>query len=467
MARRVGRYVLLVGCVLALRCGGGATVGMGEPGDSREMSRESRGNSDDARTPDRELVGIDFRGEPDGTREVLALHDSLSDEQTDAAESVALTSDVSDSAMPASDFDSGAGLDKLDLPGSEIPFSPCGDGTLDPGEECDDGNLDDGDMCSASCTVPDSAAFEVDVGDSAGAGLHGTIWSPLVSPAPLVLLVHGLGCVREVWGPAFFDVITTLRLAGFTVAAYDQRGHGESRHLAFRLQEMGKDVGRVIGALDSDFGGPLAWIDTARPVGLIGHSLGAYMVTIAACQSTGYLADQYDRVGVVLAGAAPDNLPELKEWADYTYGLEHLLNLMIFALSYYQPEGDWAAWWSDWVNSGVGAYDELLVEIYSAQNPIGYAHGNGVATSDSADSLSKPYFVAAALNDTTVPTVLPLSCASDLYNDVTYDAGFLGLWEVKNANTGYFTQSLFGHDIWKDPAAVDFAIGKLDMYLLP
>src|SRR5262249_32639809 len=30
---------------------------------------------------------------------------------------------------------------------------PCGNGTLDAGEECDDGNLKDGDCCSAGCTL--------------------------------------------------------------------------------------------------------------------------------------------------------------------------------------------------------------------------------------------------------------------------------------------------------------------------
>ena len=38
---------------------------------------------------------------------------------------------------------------------------PCGDGSVDPGEECDDGNYVDGDCCSASCTVePDGAACD-------------------------------------------------------------------------------------------------------------------------------------------------------------------------------------------------------------------------------------------------------------------------------------------------------------------
>lgn len=31
------------------------------------------------------------------------------------------------------------------------PFSVCGDGNAEPGEQCDDGNLDDGDCCSSSC----------------------------------------------------------------------------------------------------------------------------------------------------------------------------------------------------------------------------------------------------------------------------------------------------------------------------
>jgi cysteine-rich repeat protein len=47
-------------------------------------------------------------------------------------------------------------------------YAPCGDGTLDPGQECDDGNNDPGDSCDPNCRAPgcgngylDTAAGEV------------------------------------------------------------------------------------------------------------------------------------------------------------------------------------------------------------------------------------------------------------------------------------------------------------------
>lgn len=314
---------------------------------------------------------------------------------------------------------------------------------------------------------PSPCDFSLDVGDPAGYMLHGTIWPPHHAPSPLVILVHGIGCVRYVWS-YYFDVVDPLLDAGFTVAAYDQRGHGESRDLEFDLEQMARDVGRVIAFLDENYSnGQKPWIDKNRPIGLIGHSLGAYIVTIATCQNLGYLGDQIDRVGVVVEGAGPDNLPEVKEYLDSKEGLNFLIDFMIMGLAAYQPEGDWSDWWQEWASTGLGAYDELLAAIYTAQNPIGYGHGDGVNTLDNADFILKPFYVVHSLADTTVPAVPPTSCASHLYNDVTFNSGGpLGTWIKVNNATDYHTYSLVGHDIYKDKGVVEWVINKLKLHLL-
>jgi hypothetical protein len=64
----------------------------------------------------------------------------------------------------------------------------------------------------------------------------------------------------------------------------------------------------------------------------VGHSLGSYVVTMAACQDTGYLGpnsysstNDYGRIKVVVPGAAPDNLIEALQWfqeLEYGFGYD-------------------------------------------------------------------------------------------------------------------------------------------------
>lgn len=445
--------LVIAGIILAAGCGGGGAGGRaGDAG--ADVVLESRGGDgegvgpDDARgTEWKELPGPELPvdaevGEPELPQDAETLSDAV-----EGAEGGPEVLDAPAEAVP-------------DVPVEAMPDTPSDADADAAADATTDAVLD------ADCTLPDAVDFEVLVDDQDGHTLHGTIWSPLAGPAPLVLLVHGLGCTRDIWGPSHFNVIDTLRAAGFTVAAYDQRGHGQSRHLAFSLEQMARDIGRVIAYLDLEYGtGKAPWVDTTRPVGLMGHSLGAYMVTIATCQNLDYLGPQYSRIGVVLAGAAPDNLPEVKEWLDGKNGFNFLVSLIVVSLAAFQPPGDWSSWWTAWGQTGVGAYDEVTLDLYTAQNPIGYGHGDGVATLDNADFILVPYYVAHSLADMTIPAIPPISAPSHLYNDVTYNIGPLGIWIPVNANTGYNTISLAGHDIWMDKGVVDWAVEKLEEFL--
>ncbi len=315
---------------------------------------------------------------------------------------------------------------------------------------------------------PPAEDFAVDVGDPEGFAIHGTIWaSASGGPAPLVVLVHGLGCHRWTW-TQHFHLVQVLVTRGFAVAAYDQRAHGESRHLALDLPEMARDIGRVILHLDARYGpGGKGWVATDRPVGLVGHSLGAYMVTIASCQDLGFLGEATARLGVTIEGAGPDNLQEVKEFLDTTKGFNYLVNMFVVALTAHQAVGEPSQWWVQWTSDPFGATDEVLEALYLAPNPIERGHGNGVSTLDHADFILTPFFVVHSLKDDVVPGLVPLTCPSDLYNDVTYNSGGpLGTWLVVNPSTGYHTWSLVGHDIFLDPAAVDWTVARLEQFLL-
>jgi|GEM_PF-5840524 len=316
-------------------------------------------------------------------------------------------------------------------------------------------------------TPPDFKDFAIDVGDAKGHLLHGTIFRPKGIPAPLVILVHGLGCTRYTW-QSEFGLIDILVQEGFTVAAYDQRGHGASKDLAFDIPEMVRDVGRVMAYLDEKFGsGDEPWVDVTRPIALVGHSLGAYMVTIASCQNLGFLGPAQSRLGLTIEGAGPDNLQELKEFLDLVKGQDFLVNLFVAGLGVFQLVGTPSEWWMNWASSGTWVYDDILYAIYTAPNPIERGHGNGVSTYDNVDFILTPFYVAHSLTDDVVPAVPPLSTPSDLYNDVRYNSGgLLGTWLEVNKDTGYHTWSLVGHNIYDDPDVVRWVIHLLKSYLL-
>jgi alpha-beta hydrolase superfamily lysophospholipase len=87
---------------------------------------------------------------------------------------------------------------------------------------------------------------------------------PVPSPRGTVLFVHGLG---EHVG-RYLQLAGRLNAGGWTVAGYDQRGHGASDGARGRLaaaHDLLADLGRVVGH---------ARAEHAPPLVLLGHSLG-------------------------------------------------------------------------------------------------------------------------------------------------------------------------------------------------
>ncbi|HEX5658747.1 MAG TPA: alpha/beta hydrolase [Polyangiales bacterium] len=89
-----------------------------------------------------------------------------------------------------------------------------------------------------------------------------------VGEGPALLLVHGIGDERSVWA----ELIGLLR-EQFSCIAMDLRGHGESdRHVDCEPLGLARDVHAV-----------LEREDVRAPI-LLGHSLGGFVVTIAASE---------------------------------------------------------------------------------------------------------------------------------------------------------------------------------------
>jgi alpha-beta hydrolase superfamily lysophospholipase len=122
-------------------------------------------------------------------------------------------------------------------------------------------------------------------------GLYYQVWTP-DSPSPgTVILVHGLAEHSGRYQP----VAERLVRAGFTVRAFDQRGHGRSpgqRCYVNSFEDLTSDLNQFIQASFENHPG--------RPLFLMGHSLGA--LEVAAYLTT----RPKDIAGAVISGIPLD-----------------------------------------------------------------------------------------------------------------------------------------------------------------
>jgi pimeloyl-ACP methyl ester carboxylesterase len=106
-----------------------------------------------------------------------------------------------------------------------------------------------------------------------GTHLHGFVVQPAGRPRGTVLLLHGVASRGAFWR----DEAVALARAGYTAAAWDQRGHGRSGGLcSYGAREAG-DVSVLLDALDG--AGLLV-----RPVVLYGYSMGGAVAIQAAAR---------------------------------------------------------------------------------------------------------------------------------------------------------------------------------------
>ena len=129
---------------------------------------------------------------------------------------------------------------------------------------------------------------------------------------PPVVVCHDLGESRN----ALMNLAIAINKAGFTVLAFDFRGHGVSGGDGSTL---GVHEGRdVLGAIDFVAGLPKEDVD-ARRIGIFGVGMGAHAAVLAAAERPAL------RV-LVLDGLWPDAGFTLvrREFADWRFGEKHL-----------------------------------------------------------------------------------------------------------------------------------------------
>ena len=115
-----------------------------------------------------------------------------------------------------------------------------------------------------------------------GTSLHFEYWQPEVTPIGLLVFVHGLGDHAGRYGP----FVRYFLERGWTVALYDQRGHGKSEGpsvYAETFETLLEDLVEFIEKLKKDFPNLKNWF-------LIGHSMGGQLIlNLSATRSHPFL----------------------------------------------------------------------------------------------------------------------------------------------------------------------------------
>ncbi|GGL76387.1 hydrolase [Deinococcus aerolatus] len=127
-----------------------------------------------------------------------------------------------------------------------------------------------------------------------GAPVSGYVW-PASNPRGAVLLSHGVGEYAARYVEHYHALIPTLTGNGFTVYAYDQRGHGHSQgpRAVVDLNVLVQDHLKARQALRERSGD-----DAALPLFAFGHSMGGLVTAASASRDPRGLA------GVILSSPA-------------------------------------------------------------------------------------------------------------------------------------------------------------------
>jgi uncharacterized protein len=156
-----------------------------------------------------------------------------------------------------------------------------------------------------------SKAEDVAFKSTDGVRLQGWLFHGAAGDAPVVLC-HDLGESKN----AVVNLAIALNKAGFTVLAFDFRGHGAS---GGDVSTLGvEEVRDVVGAIDFVANLPKADVD-ARKIGVFGSGMGAHAAVLAAAERPAL------RV-LVLDGLWPDARSTLvrHEFADWPWAEKHL-----------------------------------------------------------------------------------------------------------------------------------------------
>ena len=121
---------------------------------------------------------------------------------------------------------------------------------------------------SAAATIGTELVADVDIG---GRTIHLVCVGPQVAGTPTVVLEAGLGAPYGAWS----EILTTMRSTR-RVCAYDRAGLGAS--------PPAPETSRTTGDVVADLHALLTTADVAGPYVLVGHSIGAWPITLYASE---------------------------------------------------------------------------------------------------------------------------------------------------------------------------------------
>ncbi|WXG39649.1 MAG: alpha/beta fold hydrolase [Candidatus Freyarchaeum deiterrae] len=245
---------------------------------------------------------------------------------------------------------------------------------------------------------------------------------------PLVVLVHGLGSDLSVWETTFINMTKDLLANNFTVVTYTQRpGASTVNDNITSFSYLMKDLYAVINTANQSYGGTNGVLDGSR-IGLVGHSLGSYVVTMAACTDLGYLQGYQSSLKVVVEGDGPANLYDA---AQYILSNQPGQQLLV-----------------DWINNNTQALSEAqsLSPVNSGENTTTAWMNNN----DHCDSI--PHNLAFYVVHNWDDLVIPLTNGDILYNDIAYDSLNSSKSLVNNRTSELYRDwSFVGHNTWSNP----------------
>lgn len=248
-------------------------------------------------------------------------------------------------------------------------------------------------------------------------------------------------------------MLVSLVQAGYAVVAYTQRNGTMFCLPIGSFRYLMQDLYLVIKETDYQWGAQGANLVDASRIGLVGHSLGSYVVTMASVSILNFLGEYQNNLRIVVEGAGPANLGK---------AASQMIRRPF-------PFNEWCI--VNWAAFAEAAY-------LSPIGPHKLTVWQAVIGVDYCDYIIVPFGAVANNYDTMVPWITNhLWLCQDLEYNTFYlpyygIIGGLQVYKAKYNIHSYLDYTFLGygfsgHDVWCSFSACDMALGWIWAYMTP